>query len=101
VLPAPVLLADIAGGAATAASDISYSEECCRRLLYRDEGLHLEVLQLVFTLICTPGTGGGAGSAGAGSAAAGGQLDPLYCDQYPWERKLQVSAAAWQLLGQY
>lgn len=30
--------------------------------------------QLVFTLIFT----------------AAGQLDPTYCDQYPWERKLQV-----------
>lgn len=101
MLPPPLLPADIAGGAASAASDISYSEERCRRLLYRDEGLHLEVLQLVFTLICTPGAGdgAGAGSAGAGSAAAGGQLDPLYCDQYPWERKLQVSSAALQGWG--
>lgn len=56
-----------------AAGEVSYSEERGRRLLYRDEGLHLEVLQLVFTLIFTEG----------------GQLDRTYCDQYPWERKLQ------------
>ncbi|KAL4458989.1 hypothetical protein ABPG75_013854 [Micractinium tetrahymenae] len=56
-----------------AAAEVSYSEERGRRLLYRDEGLHLEVLQLVFTLILTEA----------------GELDRTYCDQYPWERKLQ------------
>lgn len=57
-----------------AVAEVSYTEERGRRLLYRDEGLHLEVLQLVFTLIFNES----------------GQLDSTYCDQYPWERKLQV-----------
>ena len=57
-----------------AALDVSYTEERSRRLVYRDEGLHLEVLQLVFALIFTQQ----------------GQLDGTYCDQYPWEHKLQV-----------
>ena len=35
----------------------------------------------MFTLIFTPD----------------GQLDPTYCDQYPWERKLQV-CAGWELV---
>lgn len=73
-----VVLCAGAGGpadlSAATAGEVSYSEERGRRLLYRDEGLHLEVLQLVFTLIFTED----------------GQLDRTYCDQYPWERKLQV-----------
>ena len=67
--------------AGTSAGAVSYTEERGRRLLYRDEGLHLEVLQLVFALI-------------AGDGRGGGGLDPLYCDQYPWERKLQVGVRA-------
>jgi hypothetical protein len=60
--------------AGLSAGDVSYTEERGRRLLYRDEGLHLEVLQLVFTLVFNDA----------------GQLDATYCDQFPWERKLQV-----------
>jgi len=52
---------------------ISYSEERGRRLVYRDADLHLQVLVLIFNLILDPH----------------GQLDPKYCDQYPWDRKLQ------------
>ena len=60
-----------------AGQEVSYSEERGRRLLYRDEGLHLEVLQLVFALIFS----------------ADGQLDRTYCDMFPWDRKLQVGRA--------
>jgi serine/threonine protein kinase len=52
---------------------VSYSEERGRRLVYRDLDLHLQVLVLIFNLILDPR----------------GQLDPKYCDQYPWDRKLQ------------
>ena len=65
------------GGAATftaaSAMEVSYADERHRRLVYRDKDLHLQVLTLVFTLIVD----------------ARGQLDPGYCDQYPWDRKLQ------------
>eukprot|EP00887_Chlorella_sp_A99_P006671 scaffold3.g6671.t1 len=54
------------------AADLSFAEERRRRLLYRDADLHLSVLQLVFTLLLD----------------ARGQLDPAYCDAYPWERRL-------------
>ncbi len=52
---------------------VSYGEERGRRLVYRDSDLHLQVLVLIFNLILDPR----------------GQLDPKYCDQYPWDRKLQ------------
>ena len=61
------------GGGGGYDSLISYAEEHSRRLVYRDPELHLQILVLVFTLIMDPR----------------GQLDPAYCDQYPWERKLQ------------
>lgn len=63
--------ADLQLGAA--APDVSYAEERQRRMLYRDDDLHLQILVLVFTLILD----------------ARGQLDWAYCDQYPWYRKLQ------------
>jgi hypothetical protein len=64
--------ADLMGGGGGGLTWASYAEERARRVVYRDEGLHLAALQLVFTLILAPG----------------GLLDPGYCDQYPWERQL-------------
>jgi serine/threonine protein kinase len=62
------------GGGSTGGFEmVSYSEERGRRLVYRDSDLHLQVLVLIFNLILDPR----------------GQLDPKYCDQYPWDRKLQ------------
>lgn len=73
----------LGGGAATPGGGISsanmgveavsYAEGRARRMVYRDAELHLEALVLVFTLILNPR----------------GQLDQNYCDQYPWDRKLQ------------
>jgi len=60
-------------GSARGFEMFSYSEERGRRLVYRDTDLHLQVLILIFNLILDPR----------------GQLDPKYCDQYPWDRKLQ------------
>ncbi|KAL4536328.1 hypothetical protein Ndes2526A_g05859 [Nannochloris sp. 'desiccata'] len=60
-------------GSARGFEMVSYSEERGRRLVYRDADLHLQVLVLIFNLILDPR----------------GQLDPKYCDQYPWDRKLQ------------
>lgn len=51
----------------------SYADERAKRLMYMDDDLHLQALVLVFTLIIGPN----------------GQLDTAYCDQYPWDRKLQ------------
>lgn len=61
------------GLGASAGPEVSYIEERQRRLVYRDNELHLQVLELIFTLILD----------------SKGQLDWAYCDQYPWDRKLQ------------
>ncbi|GAB4821632.1 hypothetical protein N2152v2_008678 [Parachlorella kessleri] len=52
--------------------EVSYDDERAKRLLYKDDTLHLQVLQLIFILL----------------SPSDGQLDPAYSDQLPWQRKM-------------
>ena len=90
------------------AAELSFAEERRRRLLYRDEGLHLSVLHLVFTLLldaqgqldrCVPSAWPPSCQCQCTPAPAvcwppympaSPQIAPVsrYLDPYPWERKL-------------
>lgn len=56
--------------ATTAAME--YEDQRRKRLVYKDHQLHIKVLHLIFALAVAPD----------------GQLDPSYCDQYPWDCKM-------------
>lgn len=47
--------------------------ERSKRLLYKDNDIHVLAVQLVFLLIVD----------------RNGDLDPAYCDKYPWDKKMQ------------
>ena len=51
---------------------MQYEDQRRKRLVYKDHQLHIKVLHLIFALVVAPD----------------GQLDPSYCDQYPWDRKM-------------